>query len=69
MRVPHPSRLAVVVAALLFASFSAQAQAKKPNILVIWGDDIGVWNISHNNRGMMGYMTPNIDRIAREGLS
>jgi hypothetical protein len=33
----------------------SQAQAqKKPNILVIWGDDIGTWNISHNNRGMMG---------------
>ena len=41
----------------------------KPNILVIWGDDIGTWNISHNNRGMMGYETPNIDRIAREGHS
>ncbi|WP_009961364.1 arylsulfatase [Verrucomicrobium spinosum] len=48
---------------------SAGAQAKKPNILVIWGDDIGTWNISHNNRGMMGYQTPNIDRIAKEGLS
>ncbi len=44
-------------------------QGGKPNILVIWGDDIGTWNISHNNRGMMGYRTPNIDRIAREGLS
>ncbi|MBL8900125.1 MAG: arylsulfatase [Planctomycetes bacterium] len=43
--------------------------AKKPNILVIWGDDIGTWNISHNNRGMMGYRTPSIDRIAKEGLS
>ncbi len=42
--------------------------ADKPNILVIWGDDIGTWNISHNNRGMMGYQTPNIDRIAREGV-
>jgi arylsulfatase len=40
----------------------------KPNILVIWGDDIGTWNISHNNRGMMGYMTPNIDRIADAGV-
>lgn len=40
-----------------------------PNILVIFGDDIGTWNISHNNRGMMGYQTPNIDRIAREGVS
>lgn len=42
---------------------------KKPNILVIWGDDIGTWNISHNNRGMMGYKTPNIDRIAKEGVA
>jgi arylsulfatase A-like enzyme len=57
--------------ALLGAITPAQAQspaAKKPNILVIWGDDIGTWNISHNNRGMMGYQTPNIDRIAREGV-
>lgn len=50
-------------------SASAYAEAKKPNVLVIWGDDIGVWNISHNNNGMMGYKTPNIDRIADEGLS
>ncbi len=41
----------------------------KPNILVVWGDDIGTWNISHNNHGMMGYKTPNIDRIAKEGIS
>jgi arylsulfatase len=47
---------------------SAQAQDKKPNILVIWGDDIGTWNISHNNRGMMGYQTPSIDRLANEGV-
>ncbi|MCP4168390.1 MAG: arylsulfatase [Chloroflexi bacterium] len=40
----------------------------KPNILVLWGDDIGWYNISHNNRGAMGYETPNIDRIAREGI-
>ena len=42
--------------------------AKQPNILVIWGDDIGIENISYNNRGMMGYQTPNIDRIAKEGV-
>ena len=42
---------------------------EKPNILVIWGDDIGYWNISHNNHGMMGFQTPNIDRIAKEGIS
>jgi len=41
----------------------------QPNILVIWGDDIGTWNISHNNHGMMGYETPNIDRIAQEGVA
>ncbi|PCE64197.1 arylsulfatase [Sediminicola luteus] len=41
---------------------------EKPNILVIFGDDIGYWNLSYNNRGMMGYMTPNIDRIAHEGM-
>jgi len=40
---------------------------KKPNILIIWGDDIGWWNVSAYNMGMMGYKTPNIDRIAREG--
>ena len=41
----------------------------KPNILVIFGDDIGIWNISHNNRGGMGYRTPNIDRIHAEGAT
>ena len=49
-----------------FAKAQAPAPAK-PNILVIMGDDIGLWNISAYNRGMMGYRTPNIDRIAREG--
>jgi arylsulfatase A-like enzyme len=41
----------------------------KPNILVIMGDDIGYWNLSFLNQGMMGYATPNIDRIAHEGIS
>lgn len=45
----------------------AQAQAKKPNILVIMTDDVGIWNISAYHRGMMGGSTPNIDRIANEG--
>ncbi|MBK1816184.1 arylsulfatase [Luteolibacter yonseiensis] len=48
---------------------AVNAQDKKPNILVIWGDDIGTWNISYNSRGMMGYQTPNIDRIAKEGVA
>jgi len=51
------------------AQSQAGAAGDRPNILVIWGDDIGTWNISYNNRGMMGYRTPNIDRIATEGLS
>lgn len=42
---------------------------KKPNILILWGDDIGIWNISHFSRGMMGYRTPNIDRVAQEGVT
>jgi arylsulfatase len=42
---------------------------KKPNILILWGDDIGIWNISHFSRGMMGYRTPNIDRVAEEGVT
>ena len=41
----------------------------KPNILVLWGDDIGWWNISYNNRGQMGYFTPNIDRVGNEGVA
>jgi len=41
--------------------------AKKPNILVIWGDDVGYWNVSGYNQGMMGYETPNIDSVAKEG--
>jgi arylsulfatase len=44
-------------------------QNKRPNILVLWGDDIGTWNLSYFSRGMMGYRTPNIDRIAHEGLA
>src|SRR5665811_451979 len=42
---------------------------KKPNILILWGDDIGMWNISHFSHGMMGYRTPNIDRVAKEGVT
>lgn len=46
----------------------AQTKSSQPNILVIMGDDIGFWNLSYNNKGMMGYKTPNIDRIANEGV-
>jgi arylsulfatase len=46
---------------------AAASPTPKPNILVIFGDDIGMWNLSAYSRGMMGYRTPNIDRIAKEG--
>jgi len=49
------------------ATAQSASGAKKPNILVMFGDDIGYWNVSAYNRGMMGYRTPNIDRIAKEG--
>ena len=53
---------------MLLATSPVLAQAqKKPNILIIWGDDIGGFNISAYNQGMMGYKTPNIDAIAKEG--
>ncbi|MFQ3271560.1 MAG: arylsulfatase A-like enzyme, partial [Lentimonas sp.] len=50
------------------ASMSFAQAADQPNILVIWGDDVGQSNISAYTRGMMGYHTPNIDRIADEGI-
>ena len=45
------------------------AKPSKPNILILQGDDIGWWNISYNSRGQMGYRTPNIDRVANEGVA
>jgi len=57
--------VAVAIAAVAFVPAAAQ---DKPNILVIWGDDIGQSNISAYTRGLMGYTTPNIDRIANEGM-
>jgi len=59
-------KLFFLITMLLWISVTAQPK-KKPNILILWGDDIGFWNISANNHGMMGYKTPNIDRIAKEG--
>jgi arylsulfatase A-like enzyme len=59
--------LAAVCAVLIWAVPTRAAEPSPPNILVIWGDDIGQFNISAYNMGMMGYRTPNIDRVAREG--
>ena len=47
----------------------AQAQTKKPNILTIWGDDIGFTNVSTYSRGVMGYRTPKIEHVTNEGIS
>jgi hypothetical protein len=55
-----------LLAAAIMVAETAYAQPK-PNILVIMGDHIGFWNISAYNLGMMGYQTPNIDRLAAEG--
>src|SRR6185503_17634963 len=59
---------AAAVLVLMQIVCQAQAQTRKPNILVIFGDDIGLANISAYSMGIMGYRTPNIDRIAREGM-
>ena len=61
------SVLFVTLVGLALVMSPGDVQAKKPNILVIWGDDVGVHNISAYNHGIMGYQTPNIDRIAKEG--
>ena len=61
------SALAATVALGLATCAMAQTAGNKPNILVIWGDDIGMHNISAYNHGIMGYRTPNIDRRYKEG--
>ena len=61
------SGLAAFALVTASAACAQQQAAKKPNILIIWGDDIGQFNLSAYNNGMMGYKTPNIDSIAKEG--
>ena len=64
-------KLRIILPALLLAAGSivqAAASTDKPNILVVWGDDIGQSNISNYSRGLMGYKTPNIDSIAEQGI-
>src|SRR6476620_1885430 len=58
---------ALSLASVMTADVTRASDTQKPNILIIWGDDIGYWNLSAYNQGMMGYKTPNIDRIAKEG--
>ena len=60
-------KIRFLITALLLCTAVIAQKNKKPNILVIWGDDVGIHNISAYNHGIMGYKTPNIDRIAKEG--
>ena len=60
--------LAAILAVSAVVPVDATAQATKPNIVIIWGDDIGQSNVSAYSHGVMGYQTPNIDRVAREGM-
>ncbi len=71
MRTPKPLIAAIfgAVFIMLLRPASGARQQAKPNILVIMGDDIGWFNPSCYNSGMMGYRTPNIDRIANEGAA
>lgn len=72
LRLPHlfwqPLLLSILFGAAALTHAAETADADKPNILVIWGDDIGWSNLSVNTDGVMGYRTPNIDRIADEGM-
>src|SRR5436305_13848100 len=60
--------LLATLAAVMAVSAPAAAQQPKPNIVVIMGDDIGIWNIGAYHRGMMAGLTPNLDKIAAEGM-
>ena len=53
---------------LAFIGSAAQAADKKPNIIIIWGDDVGQSDVSAYSMGLMGFKTPNIDRVAKEGV-
>ena len=55
-------------AALIGAGGPLQAQEKKPNIVMIMGDDIGIWNIGAYHQGMMAGRTPNLDKLANQGM-
>ncbi|MGP4844048.1 sulfatase-like hydrolase/transferase [Marinobacter sp. 1Y8] len=74
MRVKHLVIAATAFSVLAISSTTAVAesqdknQPEKPNILVIWGDDIGWQNVSAYGMGTMGYTTPNIDSIGMEGI-
>ena len=58
----------LAASSFLLVNIAAGAASEKPNILVIMGDDIGMWNIGAYHRGMMAGKTPNLDKIAKEGM-
>src|SRR5262249_56223598 len=58
----------IIVLCVTFVAAVAHAQDKKPNIVFISGDDVGMWNIGAYHRGMMAGRTPNLDRLAKEGM-
>ncbi|MBE9548517.1 MAG: arylsulfatase [Proteobacteria bacterium] len=60
--------LILLILSLLGVTTTVSAKTDKPNILIIWGDDIGIFNLSTYNDGILGYRTENIDRIAKEGM-
>src|SRR3989337_2949231 len=60
--------IVALLASFVLASVAPAQAQPKPNILIIWGDDIGQSDISAYSMGLMGYKTPNIDRVAREGM-
>ena len=68
MKFGSAPRLLAPFAACLLSFNPAHAQTKPPNIVIIWGDDVGQSNISAYSHGVMGYKTPNIDRLAKEGM-
>ncbi len=65
---PRLTLILLLLFVIVLAPSIALAQAKKPNILVVFDDDIGQTNVSAYSMGLMGYRTPNIDRIAKEGM-
>src|SRR5438045_697339 len=67
-RVRYGLSVLATSAAILCAAYPAHAADTKPNILVIMGDDIGMWNIGAYHRGLMAGKTPNLDKIAKEGM-
>jgi arylsulfatase len=64
------ARMTIIAGAFTATAAAAQQSsvAPRPNILIIWGDDVGMWNTSVHHGGMTGGETPNIDRIADEGI-